>query len=70
MAPAQPLVTLGLGQITYQLESAMSTNNLPKINVRNSVIECAQSLKKENAGKYHNYGIKDCIASIAATKRN
>jgi hypothetical protein len=25
-------------------------------------------LKKENAGKYQNYGIKDCIASIAATK--
>ncbi len=51
------------------LESTMSTGNIPKINVRNSVIECAQSLKKENAGKYQNYGIKDCIASIAATKR-
>ena len=48
----------------------MSTDNIPKINVRNSVKECAQSLKKENAGKYHNYGIKDCIASIAATKQN
>jgi len=46
----------------------MTSSNLPKINVRNSVNECAQSLKKENAGKYHNYGIKDCIASIAATK--
>ncbi|MBU3578682.1 hypothetical protein ICN17_01520 [Polynucleobacter sp. 73C-SIWE] len=46
----------------------MSAANTPKINVRNSVIECAQSLKKENAGKYHNYGIKDCIVSIAATK--
>lgn len=46
----------------------MSVANAPKINVRNSVIECSQSLKKENAGKYHNYGIKDCIASIAATK--
>ncbi len=46
----------------------MTTSNTPKINVRNSVVECAQSLKKENAGKYHNYGIKDCIASIAATK--
>jgi hypothetical protein len=46
----------------------MSTSNAPKINVRNSVNECAQSLKKENAGIYHNYGIKDCIASIAATK--
>lgn len=46
----------------------MSAGNIPKINVRNSVNECAQSLKKENAGKYHNYGIKDCIASIAATK--
>ena len=47
----------------------MSTSNIPKINLRNSVNECAQSLKKENTGKYHNYGIKDCIASIAATKR-
>jgi hypothetical protein len=47
----------------------MSSNNTPKINVRNSVLECAQSLKKENAGKYHNYGIKDCIISIAATKQ-
>ena len=46
----------------------MTTGNPPKINVRNSVSECAQSLKKENVGKYHNYGIKDCIASIAATK--
>ena len=46
----------------------MATGNTPKINVRNSVSECAQSLKKENAGKYQNYGIKDCIASIAATK--
>ena len=46
----------------------MTASNTPKINVRNSVIECAQSLKKENVGKYHNYGIKDCIASIAATK--
>lgn len=48
----------------------MSTSNIPKINVRNSAIGCAQSLKKENAGKYHNYGIKDCIVSIAATKQN
>ena len=43
-------------------------SNIPKIDVRNSVVECAQSLKKENAGRYHNYGIKDCIALIAATK--
>lgn len=46
----------------------MSSNTIPKINVRNSVSECAQSLRKENAGKYHNYSIKDCIASVAATK--
>ena len=46
----------------------MAAGNTPKINVRNSVNECAQSLKKENTGKYHNYGIKECIASIAATK--
>ncbi|MBU3612832.1 hypothetical protein [Polynucleobacter sp. MG-27-Goln-C1] len=47
----------------------MTVSNTPKINLRNSVTECGQSLKKENVGKYHNYGIKDCIASIAATKQ-
>ena len=46
----------------------MSKGNAQKINVSNSVIECAHSLKKENPSEYHNYGIKDCIASIAATK--
>ena len=46
----------------------MPDTNTQKIDLRNSVNECAQSLKRENAGKYHNYGIKDCIASIAATK--
>jgi hypothetical protein len=45
----------------------MTVSKAPKINLRNSVTECAQSLKKENVGKYHNYSIKDCIASIAAT---
>jgi hypothetical protein len=64
---AQPKLVLDLEP--QSTESIVSTANIPKINVRNSVIECAQSLKKENAGKYHNYGIKDCIASIAATKR-
>jgi hypothetical protein len=44
--------------------------NSPKINMRNSVSACAQSLRKENAGKYQNYSIKDCIASIAASKIN
>lgn len=58
------------GSITKTTGVNMSAGNTQKINVRNSVIECAQSLKKENAGKYHNYGIKDCIASIAATKQN
>ncbi len=43
-------------------------SNIPKIKVRNSIAECAQSLRKENAGKYQNYAIKDCIASIAATR--
>ena len=42
--------------------------SIPKINVRNSVSECAQSLRKENAGKYQNYSIKDCIRSIVASK--
>ena len=42
--------------------------NSPKINLRNSVTECAQSIRKENFGKFQNYSIKDCIASIAASK--
>lgn len=46
----------------------MSTLNTPKIKLRNSVTECSQSIRKENVGKYHNYGIKDCIISIAASK--
>lgn len=44
----------------------MST--IPKIKLRNSLSECGQSIRKENAGKYHNYGILDCKASIAASK--
>ena len=32
--------------------------SVPKINVRNSVSECAQSLRKENAG---NYTPKNCV---------
>ena len=44
----------------------MTTGNIPKINLRNSLTECGQSIRKENAGKYQNYGIKDCKASIAA----
>ena len=51
-----------------QKPTGENMSNTPIINVRNSVSECAQSLRKENAGKFHNYGIKDCIASIAATK--
>ena len=46
----------------------MASVHIPKINVRNSVSECAQSLRKENTGKYQNYSIKDYIVSIAATK--
>ncbi|QWD91065.1 hypothetical protein [Polynucleobacter sp. MWH-Braz-FAM2G] len=42
--------------------------NIPHIKLRNSVTECSQSVRKENAGKYQNYTIKDCIASIAASK--
>jgi len=40
-----------------------------KLDLRNSVTECSQSIKKENAGKFYNYGIKDCIKSIAAQKK-
>jgi len=36
--------------------------------IRNSVSECAESLKAENAGKSYNYGIGDCMKSIAAMK--
>jgi len=43
-------------------------SQLPKIHLRNSITECASSIKKENAGKFQNYGIKDCKASIAAGK--
>ncbi len=43
-------------------------SNIPKINLRNSVTECSQSIRKENAGKIQNYGILDCKASIAAGK--
>jgi len=46
----------------------MSTGNIPKIQLRNSVTECGKSMRKENAGKYQNYAIKDCIVSIAASK--
>jgi hypothetical protein len=43
-------------------------SNIPKTKLRNSLIECDQSIRKENTGKYQNYAIKDCIASIAAGK--
>ena len=46
----------------------MTQSNTPKIDLRNSVTQCAQSLKKENVGKFHNYGIRECAASIAALK--
>jgi len=43
-------------------------SNIPKIKLRNSLSECGQSIRKENAGKYQNYTIQDCIVSIAASK--
>lgn len=46
----------------------MTTGTIPKINLRNSLVECGQSVRKENTGKYQNYAIKDCKASIAAGK--
>jgi len=46
----------------------MTTGNIPKINLRNSVTECGQSVRKENFGKFQNYSIKDCKVSIAAGK--
>ena len=50
------------------MEFQMAQPSTPKIDLRNSIAECAQSLKKENAGKFYNYGIRDCAASIAALK--
>jgi hypothetical protein len=46
----------------------MAASTIPAIKLRNSVTECAESLKKQNAGKFYNYGIRDCAASIAALK--
>jgi len=46
----------------------MTAGNTPKIQLRNSVAECGKSVRKENAGKFQNYAIKDCIVSIAASK--
>jgi len=49
-------------------QGAFSMSNIPKIKLRNSLSECGQSIRKENAGKYQNYTIQDCIVSIAASK--
>jgi hypothetical protein len=44
----------------------MTQANAHQIHLRNFLTECAQSLKKENAGKFYNDGIRDCAALIAA----
>jgi len=46
----------------------MSTGNIPKIKLHNSVTECGKSVSKENAGRYQNDAIVDCIVSIVASK--
>ena len=46
----------------------MATGTIPKIKLRNSLTECGQSVRKENAGKFQNYAIKDRKVSIAAGK--
>jgi hypothetical protein len=46
----------------------MTTGIIPKIYLRNSLLECGQSIQKENAGKFQNYSIRDCKASLAAGK--
>ena len=64
------------GAVLYEFQTitidittgAITMSNIPKIKLRNSLVECGQSIRKENAGKYQNYAIKDCIISIAATK--
>jgi hypothetical protein len=38
----------------------------PKFKIHNSVVEYAQSLKKENAGKFYDYGTKSYIACLVA----
>ena len=43
-------------------------NNIPKTKLHNYLTECGQSIRKENASKYQNYEVKDCIAAIAANK--
>ena len=48
----------------------MTQKNQSKIDLRNSVTECSHSIRKENEGKHFNYGIKDCIKSIASQKQN
>ena len=47
----------------------MSQKPQSKIDLRNSVTECGYSIRKENEGKHFNYGIKDCIKSIASQKQ-
>ena len=55
--------------ITIEITTgAITMSNIPKINLRNSLTECGQSIRKENAGKFQSYGILDCKASIAAGK--
>ncbi len=64
------------GAVLYEFQTitigittgAITMSNIPKINLRNSLTECGQSIRKENAGKFQNYGILDCKASIAAGK--
>jgi len=46
----------------------MVTGNITKINLRNFLIEHSQFVRKENAEKHPNYGIKDCITPIARLK--
>ena len=64
------------GAVLYEFQTitidittgAITMSNIPKINLRNSLTECGQSIRKENAGKFQNYAILDCKASIAAGK--
>lgn len=50
------------------VEFEMTEANAPQILLRNSVTECAESLQKENASKFYNYGIRDSSASSATLK--
>lgn len=47
----------------------MTQKPQPTIDLLNSVTECGYSIRKENEGRRFNYGVKNCIKSIASQNR-